>query len=209
MMSGFIDISLPLRPGLVVWPGDPPFELRRTAELTRGDACNLSELHLGAHAGTHVDAPYHYIEAGARIDEAPIEALVGPARVLDFKVDRIGPAELEPHQIEAGERILLRTRNSMGALRAASFRPEFARLTAGGAEWLAGRGIAAVGIDYLSVGGEDAEGEAIHRSLLGAGIWLIEGLDLAAAAPGAYELICLPLRIEGAEAAPARALLRP
>lgn len=209
----FIDISVPVRAGMAVWPGDPQVELERLQDITEGDEANVSRIAMGAHSGTHVDAPLHYIPGAADIGSMPPEALAGPARVIEARGDRsgrIGKGELEAHGISRGERILLKTGNSAFWRRYPGlFREGFAHLGAAAADFLVQTEVLAVGIDYLSVGGCGSEGALVHRTLLEAGIWIIEGLDLSCAAPGAYELICLPLRIEGSEAAPARALLRP
>lgn len=207
-MSDLIEVSVPLREGMPVWPGDAPFSIRRVSDMDAGDHNNLSELCLGAHTGTHVDAPLHFMAEGMPISDMPPDALVGPCRVLGIgAAEAIAVADLEPHGIEAGERILLKTRNS--ALWADdAFHEDFVHLSTQAAEWLAAREPRCLGVDYLSVGGFHRNGTPVHRALLGAGVWLIEGLDLSAVEPGRYELLCLPLRLEGAEGAPARALLR-
>ncbi len=211
--GGFMDISVPVRAGMAVWPGDPRVELLRFQEIVRGDEANVSRIAMSAHCGTHVDTPLHYIPGAADTGSMPPGALIGPARVIKAqggRSGRIGKRELEAHGIRQGERILLKTGNSAFWRESAGlFHKEFEHLGAAAADFLAKREILAIGIDYLSVGGCGGEGALVHRKLLEAGIWIIEGLDLSRVAPGAYELICLPLRIEGLEAAPARALLRP
>ena len=218
---GLIDISVSIRAGMAVWPGDPPVETERLQDIEKGDEATVSRIIMGAHSGTHVDAPLHYMAAGAGIDDMPPDALVGPARVIDVRGGasggsgkKIGKAELERHNISQGERILLKTTNS-GLWRTRSskesndhFHKEFIHLGADAALFLATKKIRAIGIDYLSIGGYMEDGAPVHKMLLGAGIWIIEGLDLSPAAPGSYELICLPLKMKGLEAAPARAYLR-
>ena len=207
-----IDISVPVRAGMAVWPGDPPVELEQMQAIEKGDEANISRIAMGAHSGTHVDAPLHYISGTEGIDEMPPDALLGPARVITLSGGargEIGQKELEAHGIGRGERILLKTANSaFWRARHDLFHEEFVHLGAAAAGFLAAKKIRAIGTDYLSVGGYGGEGALAHRVLLEAGIWIIEGLDLSDAAPGSYELICLPLKIEGAEAAPARAYLR-
>jgi arylformamidase len=207
-MSRLIDVTVPLRPTMPVWPGDAAFRITRVSDMAAGDRNNLSELCLGSHTGTHVDAPAHFLPDGASIETLPLDALVGPCRVVAVGAEaEIGVGELERHGIAEGERILIRTRNS--ALWADdAFHEDFVHLSTDAAEWLAERRPRCVGVDYLSVGGFHKNGTPVHRALLAAGVWLIEGLDLREAEAGEYELLCLPLRVLGAEGAPARALLR-
>jgi len=209
-IAAWIDISVPIYSGMVHWPGDPGVSVERTKDLSRGDAANVSKLELGAHTGTHMDAPRHFLADGAGLDDLPLEATIGPARVI-----RIGhpqvilPEELEAHRLRAGERVLFLTRNSERCWNNSRFVEDFVYISAAAAQFLVERKVRTVGIDYLSVGGYVNDGVETHRILLGAGIWLIEGLNLSAVKPGAYELVCLPLRIAGADGAPARAVLRP
>jgi len=159
--------------------------------------------------GTHIDAPSHFLSGGATLDALPIEATVGPARVIAIE-DResVKPAELQPHKLRRGERILLKTRNSDRCWKTRRFVKDFVFIAKEGAAWLVEGGVRTVGIDYLSVGGFKRDSVETHEILLGAGVWLIEGLRLAGVAPGKYDLICLPIRLRGAEGAPARAVLR-
>ncbi len=209
MAPTWIDISVPLSTGLVTWPGDPLPVIDRVASIERGDVCNTSRLSLCAHAGTHVDAPLHFIAGGADIAALPIAGLIGPCRVIAIRDPQaIRPAELQEHAIQAGERILFRTRNSDHAWHARPFDPSFVHISQPAAELLVRSGVQAVGIDYLSVGAFEGDGVETHRTLLGAGVWLIEGLDLSRTTPGNYELICLPLRLPESDGAPARVVLR-
>lgn len=205
----WIDISAPVGPGTPVWEGDPPVVIERVLSLDCGDECTLSRAELGLHTGTHMDAPCHFLQGGASLDAMPLDAVIGPARVLAIRGGGpIEPPDLEAHRIRRGERILFRTRNSEQLCYEAPFSRDFVALSPAGAEYLATRRIRAVGIDYLSIGGFGPEGNATHRVLLKAGIWIIEGLDLRRVHPGRYDLVCLPLRIVGADGAPARAALR-
>lgn len=209
-MNGWMDVSVTLRPGMPGWPGDRPFEIRREMDLSRGDAANLSSFATTAHAGTHIDAPLHFIRGGASVEQAPLDVLIGPARVITLEnSSKITAEELERYDLKQGERILCRTANSLRDWAAEPFTSNFVSLEVEAARFAASRRIGLIGVDYLSVGpygGED--GAEIHRFLLGAGIWIIEGLDLRAVEIGHYELICLPMKILGAEGAPARAILR-
>ena len=209
MSTEWIDISIPLHNGMVHWPGDAPFERIKTLALAQGEACNLSEIRGSAHTGTHMDAPLHFLEGAPGIDTMPIDATVGRARVIEIhdpRLIRIG--ELETHHPAKGERLLFKTANSRRCWRTQEFQREFVHIPPDTARYLAKIGIRSVGIDYLSVGHAETGGDETHRTLLRAGIWIIEGLNLEQVAPGEYELICLPLKITGSDGAPARAVLR-
>lgn len=208
--SPWIDISVPLRNGMVHFPGDPPVNISRVKDMTQGDKANLSKISMGAHSGTHVDAPIHFINGGRGVDEAPLETLVGRARVIEIRdAESIKPDELKEHRIRRGERILFKTRNSSHVWRGNEFVEDFVFLSGDAAKFLVDRGARAVGVDYLSVGSYKQGGSDIHSILLAGGIWIIEGLDLSEVAPGKYELICLPLKLVQGDGAPARAILRP
>ena len=205
----WIDVSVTLQDDMVHWPGDPAVQITRVQSMANGCCANLTQLNMSAHTGTHMDAPHHYLEHGVAIDQMPLEAGMGVARVIHIgDAQEIGVAELSRHAPQAGERLLFKTRNSDTDWSKASFKPEFVALSVAAARYLAACGVRTVGVDYLSVGGFHSDGTAIHRALLEAGIWIIEGLNLRQVTAGAYELICLPLKIGGADGAPARALLR-
>jgi arylformamidase len=210
MNSSWIDISVPLRSGMVHWPGDQDVRIQRTSSLDRGDSLNLSAVSMSLHTGTHMDAPLHFLSGAPGIDRLPLAATVGPARVLEFPgLASIKPRQLATRAIRPGERILLKTANSRRCWATDEFVADYVHVTPEGAQYLAERGIQALGIDYLSIGAPNAQGDLTHRILLAAGIWIVEGLNLSAVEPGDYELICLPLRIPNADGAPARAILRP
>ena len=206
----WIDVTVPLRTGMVRWPDNPSVLVKRVLEMRRGDPCNLTALSLGVHSGTHMDAPVHFIPKGLGIDAMPVDAGVGRARVIAIR-DRalIKPDELRRHRIRRGERIMFKTRNSPRCWKTDRFVKEFVSLSEEAARWLVERRIRTVGIDYLSVAGYESDTHAIHTTLLRAGIWIIEGLNLTEVQPGAYDLVCLPLKIADGDGAPARALLRP
>jgi arylformamidase len=206
----WIDISVPIYSGMAHWPDNPAVRIERMLDMTRGDAANVSIIEMGAHTGTHMDAPRHFLADGGGIDEMPFEATMGLARVIRIEHRRaILPAELEGHNLQAGERVLFRTQNSERCWNTDQFVEDFVYISAAAAQFLVDRQVRTVGVDYLSVGGYVYDGLETHQILLGAGLWVIEGLNMAAVEPGAYELICLPLRIAGADGAPARAILRP
>jgi arylformamidase len=219
-MKRLIDVSLPIGPDLLTWPGDPGIRIEPSARLDRGDPANVSELHLGSHTGTHVDPPLHFLEGRDGVDALDLDAFFGEALVADLTtVDRIGPAELEDLRIPGDtERLLCRTRNSeLWSHRPVEFPDDYVAVTPDGAAWLIDRGIRLVGVDFLSVEKDGTpalpvEGKVpfpVHRILLGAGTVIVEGLDLSAVEPGPYTFVCFPLRIVGGDGSPARAVLLP
>ena len=207
--DGWIDVSVPLATGMIGWPGDEPALVERVQDVARGDACTLTRLVLGTHAGTHVDAPLHYLADGVSLDAMPLDATVGPARVIAIAdPTAVTREELARHRIRRGERLLLCTRNSRRRWWQEPFSEDYVFISPEAARWLADRGARCVGIDALSVGGFRAGGRETHEALLRAGVWIIEGLALTAVRPGPVDLVCLPLRVAGAEGAPARAMVR-
>lgn len=210
MTSPWIDISVPLRTGMAHWPGDPPTRISRLQDLTRGDPCTVSRIEMCAHAGTHMDAPGHFIQGGDSIDHMPLDAAIGPARVIAIRdPESIKAQELAEHRIRPGQRLLFKTLNSSRCRDMDSFVPDFVSISPEAAGYLAERKVRLVGVDYLSVGSTRADGDETHRILLGAGVWIVEGLDLSRVEAGPVSLICLPLKVAGAEGAPARAIVRP
>jgi arylformamidase len=205
----WIDISVPLVAGMVHWPDNPPVVIERTQDLAWGHSANVSKIAMGVHTGTHVDAPRHFLAHGAGIHAAPFIALIGPARVIAISDPHsITVAELRQHDLQPGERILFKTLNSMRCWQTNDFIEDFVYVAQDAARYLASQRIRTVGVDYLSVGGYTTDGVETHQALLGAGIWIVEGLNLATVQPGMYELICLPLNIVDGDGAPARAVLR-
>ena len=208
--SRWIDVSIPLRNGMVHWPGDSPFELSRIQDMERGDSVTLSRIAMGLHSGTHVDAPKHFIRKGEDVTLMRLDAMIGIARVIEIHDPHsIKPAELINHRIRRGERILFKTCNSTNAWKTDVFMKDYVFISKEAADYLSEIKIKVVGVDYLSVGAYKGDGPYVHRMLLGSGVWLIEGLDLSPVSPGKYSFICLPLRILGGDGAPARAVLRP
>jgi arylformamidase len=206
----WVDVSVTVRDGMPHWPGSPPVVLERTEEISRGDSANTSRLAMGVHTATHMDAPVHFIDGAAGMDVMPLDAVVGEARVIEIAdPDQVTVGELSDHQIRPGERVLFRTENSTRCWQRDVFVEDFVFISEAAARYLAQIGVRTVGIDYLSVGGYHDHLPEIHEVLLGAGIWLIEGLDLSAVRAGRYEMICLPIKLNGADGAPARAILRP
>src|ERR1700722_14689186 len=194
---------------MVHWPGDPDFHIERATDQEKGDVATVSRIALGVHTGTHMDAPLHFIRNARSIDTMPLDATVGPARVIPIRDTKsIKRGELTEHSISAGERILFKTANSGQAWKSDQFDEDFVFISQDAARFLAECGVRTVGVDYLSVGGFREDGLETHQALLGAGIWIIEGLNLDGVDPGQYELVCLPLKLIGAEGSPARAILR-
>ena len=205
----WIDVSIPLRNGIVGWPGDVPVTVARRMEIEQGAEYNISMLTVSTHSGTHMDAPLHFITGGEGIDALPLDVTIGPARVIEIADPEIVRAgELEKHDIRPGERILLKTVNSARRWPDLPFREGYVYISQGVASHLVERGVRCVGVDYISVGDTRMETSIpTHRTLLAGGVWIIECLYLADVPAGECELICLPLRVEGAEGAPARAIV--
>jgi len=206
----WIDVSLTLKSDMVHWPSDPPVSIERVRDMDKGDTVNLSKITMGVHSGTHVDAPVHFIKGAIGINQILLDSLIGPARVIKISAkDTIKEKELSKQEIKEGQRILLRTRNSINKiLHEDAFTEDFVYLEEDAAKFLVSRGIKALGVDYLSVGGYKKNGPNVHRLLLGAGIPVIEGLDLTGVLPGNYYMICLPMKILDSDGAPARVLLK-
>lgn len=207
--DGWIDISVRLRSGMVHWPDNPPVRIERMLDMEQGDVANVSKISMGSHTGTHMDAPLHFVLEGEGLDEMPLTAAIGRAQVIEIdNPESVKPYDLDPHKIHHGERILFKTQNSARGWPSAAFIEDFIYISQEAARYLAACEIQTVGIDYLSVGGFQRDGVETHRALLEAGIWVIEGLDLSQVEPGEYELICLPIKVERSDGAPARAILK-
>jgi arylformamidase len=192
------DVSVPLRTGMVVYPGDPTFSIERVTSLAAGEIANVSRMELGVHTGTHVDAPLHFFDGAAAVEALDLDVLVGPARVVEVS----GTGDIGPDAVvDDAERILFKTRSS-AAWAEERFYEDYASISPEAASRLVEAGARLVGVDYLSVGGVET-----HETLLRAGVVAVEGLDLRGIEPGPYTLVCLPLRLEGSDGAPARAIL--
>jgi len=205
-----LDISVPVSPGLPVWPGDPEIVLEQYRAISKGNTSTDSRLACSVHSGTHVDAPAHFFENGATVEQLPLDVLIGRATVVEvLNDDIITPEILEARALPAEtRRLLFKTKNSaLWGDRDHQFNPDFVALSSESAKWMANKGIKLVGIDYLSIQlFKDAE-PLTHRILLAAGIIILEGLNLQGVNPGEYQLICLPLKLAGSEGAPARTVL--
>jgi len=207
-----IDISLPLHSRQPTWPDGTGFSLRWTKRINRGDRVNNSHVSFDVHFGTHIDVPYHFFDTdGLTVDQVPVDSFVGPCTVIDLPdVKEVTSTELLKAAADIyTERLLIRTDNSrLWEAGISEFRSDYTAVSTDAAHWITRQGLRLVGIDYLSIGNIES-GRDVHRILLGAGVVILEGLDLSHVPPGHYELLCLPLNIVGAEGAPARAILRP
>ncbi len=207
-----IDISVPVHPGMLTYPGDPKVSLERIDDMDHGDGSNLSVLSMSTHTGTHVDPPVHFVAGGETTDRIGFDVLVGEALVVDMRgVAAIGAAELQAADVPRDVvRVLFLTDRSAAWSEAASLFPDsYTALTADGAAWIVERGIRLVGTDFISIEDGDADGGTfpVHRALLGAGVLIVEGLDLRLAPLGRSTLWCLPLKIRDGDGGPARAIL--
>jgi arylformamidase len=207
---GWIDVSVTLRSGMVHWPGDPEVKIERMLKMESGDDCNVSTISMSSHTGTHIDSPFHFVESGAAIHDLPLSAVIGKARVIEIvDTKSIKPEELRLHRIRKGERILFKTLNSERCWKSDEFVEDFVYISTDSLKYLVDRKVRTIGVDYLSVGGYNKNINRVHQVLLKSGIWIIEGLDLSRVKQGNYELICLPMKIEKGDGAPARAVMRP
>jgi arylformamidase len=201
------DISLSLSANTVRWATAQPFELIERKRMQRGDTNNSSSVHTSVHAGTHVDAPFHFLSEGATIESLPLEIFIGPARVCAIEPgSRITAADVSRAALHGETRVLFKTRNS-GLLRKSEYDASFAPFSVDGAKALVDLGLRLVGLDYLSAAAAD-EQVPVHRAFLDHGVILLEGVDLSDVPPGRYELICPPVKIAGSDGAPCRAVLR-
>jgi arylformamidase len=207
-VSRIYDISVPIRSGGLVYPGNPEIEITLQQAVAKGAGANVSAIRFGSHTGTHADAARHFFDDGQPVDAIPLERLIGPALLVGFADDvhAVGAADLEAHDLRGHKRILLRTRNS-ALLSQKGFARDYTYLAPDGAEYLVDIGVEVVGIDYLSIEQFHSGHHRTHRTLLAKSVVILEGLDLSVPPPGEYQLICLPLRIEGCDGAPARAVL--
>ena len=204
------DISLTLSSNLPTWPGDPELEFELFESMDEGAHVNVTKISTSVHVGTHVDAPHHFLNDGRTVEQLPLDVLTGPCYVVQLPdgIDAITAEVLDRTEINSEmKRVLFGTRNShLWARGEATFQTDFVAITEDGAEWLVERGVKLVGVDYLSVA-PYGDSEPTHKVLLGAGVVIIEGLNLANVMRGFYELYCLPLKIAGCDGAPARAIL--
>ena len=201
------DISLTLSPQSIRWVTSQPLELIERKRMSRGDANNSSSVNTSVHAGTHVDAPFHFVPDGITIESLPLETFIGPARVCAVDAgSHITAADVAKSNLHGETRVLFKTRNS-GLLKKREYDPSFAPFSVDAATALVDLGVKLVGLDYLSAAGAN-EQVPVHRAFLDHGVILLEGLDLSEVPPGRYELFCPPVKLAGSDGAPCRAVLR-
>ncbi len=202
----FYDLTLPLRSEQPPWPGDLPYSREPMSEIRKGDSNNTSKIVVGTHFGTHLDAPYHFVEDGTKLDELPLEPMIGPALVHEtFSPQQIAVGDLP--DLNGVERIIFKTSNTE-FIADTVFHTDYVSVGLDAAKKLSQAGVKLIGIDYFSVEAFKAPGHPVHHELCGRGIVLVEGLDLRAVKPGWYELIVLPLKLQGSDGSPCRAVLR-
>jgi arylformamidase len=202
------DVSVPLDANLPTYPGNTPYSLQAVKRITRGDSSNVSTVHMSAHSGTHVDAPRHFFDKAPGVEALALEMLLGRARVIEITSRKgIGADELAGLDLSEDIRVLFKTSNSR-LWGSGAFQKDYVGVTETGARHLLEHGIKLVGVDYLSVEPFKKPGAPTHHLLLGAGIIVIEGLNLRDVEPGIYEMFCLPLALVGSDGAPARVVLR-
>ena len=208
-MSDWIDVTMPVSSGMVHWPGDAEISIAQKQVDVDGTLVHLTSISMSAHTGTHMDAPLHFVSTGKPMDSWSAEATVGAVRVIEITNPKaIYKAELEQHFLQEGERILFRTACSKTNWVRQPFSEDYVYIALDAAQYLVERKVRTVGVDYLSVGGFHEDNAATHVTLLSAGVWVIEGLDLSAIEAGNYEMMCLPLKLAGADGSPARVLLK-
>ncbi len=210
--NGWIDATATLDPATTpVYQGDAPMKFDFLKDMRKGDALTLSVYSMGAHSGTHIDAPMHFVRDGASIENVSLEALIGPARVIDIPdgVQSIDANELNRHDWRGTPRVMFRTRSSLrGWMASSTFHRDFAYIAPDAAQLLADAGVQLVGIDYISAERFGAPAPRTHQILLGKGIPIVEGLALTVVPAGDYDIIVLPIKVAGHEGAPARAVMR-
>lgn len=208
MDTNWIDVSLPVTENLLTWPTDPEYKIYKFASFERGNPCNASEVSMSVHTGTHIDAPAHFIRDGKTIESWKPEITIGLCRVIEIDhPEEITEEEIRSKNIQPGERVIFKTNNSKINWWEKSFNPKFVNVSPPAAAYLATIKPLCIGIDYLSVGGQET-GVLTHQHLLGAGIWLLESLNLQQIEEGNYELIFMPVNLSGSDGAPGRALMR-
>jgi len=211
--EGWIDISVPLKKGMTFFPTDPqPPNIYRYHDVEKGDKVTMSMIEIISHTGTHIDTPLHFIPGGSTISEMPLDVAIGPARVIEIKdPEKIKVEELEQHDIRAGERVLFKTRNSPRVYETHPLVDDYVYISGEAARYLADKKVRLVGIDCITIGHfkEQDNLHQTHVTLLEKGIYILEDLALDGVAPGEYELIFLPIKLDKGDAGPGRAILRP
>ena len=210
-MKQWIDISFPYCEGMAIYPGNPPYRRAVVQDVSRGDSATVSQIVMGTHTGTHIDAPLHVFKNGNSVDQIPLGRMNGRARILDLRgIEQIGVEQLKDAKLCADDIVLLQTDNTE-RFQGVHVLADYTTLTYDAAEYLVGIGVKMVGIDYMSIERpreRRIEGKSIHRILLGAGIVIAEGLDLRDVNVGVFEMQCFPMSLQGADGAPVRMILK-
>ena len=210
--QGWYDISVPLKQGMNYLPLDPvPPKIYRFNDVELGAKVTMSMLEIISHTGTHIDTPLHFIPGGSTVSDMPLDATIGPCRVIEIKDEKdITVKELEPYKIKTGERILFKTKNSSHVYNVPTFEGVWVALTPESAEYLVTKKIRMVGLDYLTVAHREPPGDIkkVHQAFLSNGIFILEAINLDGVPAGKYEMMCLTIRIENGDAAPCRVILK-
>ena len=208
-MTKIYDVSVPIRDGGLVYPGNPEINISLQQSIALGAGANVSNVSFGSHTGTHVDAERHFFDQGKGVDQIPLETLMGPAILLEYgpETTAVTRSDLATHQLAGVERVLLKTRNSTYLTQDPTFHKDYTYLAPDGAEYLVGLGVKLVGIDYLSIEQFHSGHHRTHLTLLGAHVIIVEGLNLVDVPAGRYNFYCLPIKLAGCDGAPARAVL--
>jgi len=204
-MTRFYDVTLPIADGMIVYPGDRPVRFRRTRTIAR-DGYNWSEIECGTHLGTHIDAPAHFIEGSATLDEIPLDVMLGEVEVVEIDAGMIDRAALERMRINDWRAVFFKTRNQ-SLWKLDQFSEEYVSVTPDGAQFLVTKGARLVGIDYRSIECFETHDYPVHRTLLGSGAFIVEGLYLNDVRAGRYRLHCLPMKLKDGDGGPARVIL--
>jgi arylformamidase len=208
MFKELIDISMVFQNGMPVYPGDVPYHLKSDLSLQEGAHCNLGSIEMSLHNGTHIDAPFHFIDNGKSVTEMALAGFFGKAKVMELDIHSpAGIADLSRYSIEKGDRILLKIPANQRLMDSTLFSPDFIGLNPAAARWLVKKGVALVGINCSSVDNPKDSGYDAHRVLLSAGVVILENIDLSMVEAGEYHLACFPLRLKGADGSPVRAVL--
>lgn len=207
-LKSWTDLSVPVSNKMVHWPGEPDVSVCKLFDMNKGGPANVTTLSMSAHTGTHIDAPLHFIKNGKDITTFPLDLMIGPARIIEIKHDRFIPIEeVKQHDITPNERVIFKTKNSISDWAKQEFKRDYIYLSSEAAGYLKEKKVSVVGVDYISIGGKN-NGKIVHETLLGNGIWIIEGLYLNGIIPGSYEMICMPVKIKDSDGAPARVIAR-
>jgi arylformamidase len=210
--SDWIDISLPIYAGMIGGPTAPRVKIELARDPEKGDPVTMAQITMVSHTGTHIDSPRHFFVNGTTIDELPLDTFIGPARIIEIKdTESIKPAELEAYDIQPGERLLFKTKNSSWVYDRDEFTTPYVYISNDAASYLAKKKVRLVGIDYITVGGwvSREDNRFVHKLFLDGGVTIMEEVYLKGVKPGRYELIALPLRIRKGDASPCRAIIRP